>query len=104
MEAGAVFRLSDPLDDNVATLLQVHTNYCCSAFGMPTAVHEHQTSPRSLTATGMSHDMMPLPAMGKRSPGTGSDDVRTTLAMKEGKSWMLFEKDMRSTIRDWHDP
>jgi len=102
MDAGAVFRLSDPLDDNVATLLQVHVRYCCSAFGMPTTVHEQQTSPRSLTATGISDDMIPF-SVGKRGPGACSDEVRTTFVLKEGKSWMLFEKDMRSTTRDWHE-
>ena len=103
MEAGTVFRFSDPLDEDVATLLQVRAMYCCSAFGMPSTVRDEQMSPRSMTATGMSDEMTPFSAVGKKNPAAGVDEMHTSLLHKEGKSWMLVEKDMRSTKRDWHD-
>jgi len=103
MEAGTVFRFNDPLDEDIATLLQVRAMYCCSAFGMPATVLDEQTSPRSMTATGMSDNMTAFSAIGKKNPAAGADEMHTSLLYKEGKSWMLFEKDMRSTKRDWHD-
>ena len=98
-----MFRFNDPLDDDVATLLQVRATYCCSAFGMPTAVRDELTSSCSTAKTETPDAMLPFSTVGKRHAPTSADEMHTSLLYKEGKSWMLFEKDMRSTTRDWHD-
>ena len=68
MEAGTVFRFSNALDDELATLLQLRSTFCRSSFGMPAKA-------------------------GKAG--------ECYLACKSGKAWVLLQKEMTTTRRDW---
>ncbi len=96
-EAGTVFRFNDPLDDDVATLLQVRAVYCSTAYGM-VEVATDGISPRSPhTALATSH--MPNVAAAEKRGAFRTQE--SYLLYKEGKTSIFVEKEMHTSKRDW---
>jgi hypothetical protein len=68
LEGSTVFRINDPLSDNLDTLLQVRCFFRKTIFGMPTI---------------------------------GSEGVE--LVAKDGKAWILYERERKTVSDDWKE-